>query len=101
MILHVTEAKYFQGHKVKLVFNNGREGVADLSGSLDGPIFERLKDEQYFAQLKLDHELDTISWPNGADVAPEYLYFLAFQEDPELQEQFRTWGYTVERLAHH
>jgi hypothetical protein len=28
----------------------------------------------YFAQLKLDKELDTISWPNDVDIIPEYLY---------------------------
>jgi len=52
-----------------------------------------LKDEALFAQLKLDKELETISWPNGADIAPEYLYFQAFKDNPELQEQFKAWGY--------
>ena len=30
--------------------------------------------------------------PNGADLAPEYLYFRAFRDEPELQEQFMQWG---------
>ncbi len=99
MILHVTATKYLQGYKVHLVFNDGRQGTADLSDSLDGPVFEPLKDKKYFAQLKLDQELDTITWPNGADLAPEYLYFLAFKEDPELQDQFQRWGYKAEQIA--
>ncbi len=51
------------------------------------------KDLNYFARLKLDQELATISWPHGADLAPEYQYYLAFKNDPELQSQFQKWGY--------
>ncbi|MBU0568072.1 DUF2442 domain-containing protein [bacterium] len=87
MILHVTDAKYLDGHKVEVAFNDGRKGIADLSEVLRGPVFQPLKDKSIFAQLKLDKELDTISWPNGADVAPEYLYFQAFKNDLKLQEQ--------------
>ena len=93
MILHVTEAKYLGGYKVEVSFNDGRTGIADLSDALRGPVFQPLRDESVFAQLKLDEELETISWPNGADIAPEYLYFQAFKDDPELQEQFKSWGY--------
>ncbi|MEI8186740.1 MAG: hypothetical protein WCG19_08585 [Chlorobiaceae bacterium] len=31
MFLHVKEAKYLGDYKVKVAFNNGREGVADLA----------------------------------------------------------------------
>ncbi|MBU1261894.1 DUF2442 domain-containing protein [bacterium] len=93
MILHVTNAKYLSEHKVEVSFNDGRKGIADLSDALRGPVFQPLKDESIFAQLKLDKELDTISWPNGVDIAPEYLYFQAFKDDLKLQEQFKRWGY--------
>ncbi len=93
MILHVTDAKYLDEHKVEVSFNDGRKGIADLSNALRGSVFQPLKDKSIFAQLKLDKELDTISWPNGADIAPECLYFQAFKDDPELQKQFKIWGY--------
>ena len=84
------------------LFDDGREGTADLSDSLDGPVFEPLKDEKYFAQFKLDQVLNTISWPNGVDLAPEYSYYLAFKKEPELQDQFQRWGYiTAEQIAQH
>ena len=36
-----------------------------------GPVFESLKDEAFFARVAVDHELGTIVWPNGADLAPD------------------------------
>ena len=35
----------------------------------------------------------TICWGNGLDLAPEYLFFLAFRNDPAWQQQFHDWSY--------
>ena len=93
MILHITEAKYLSDYKVKVVFNDGKEGVADLSDVLRRQVFNPLKDKKLFAQLRVDEELATIAWPNGADLAPESVYFRVFKDVPELQKQFQEWGY--------
>lgn len=95
MFLHVTEAKYLGGYKVAVSFNDGRTGVADLSAALKGTVFEPLKDISVFSQLRVDDELETIVWPNGADLAPEYIYFQTFRDNPDLQAQFRKWGYVA------
>jgi hypothetical protein len=93
MFLHVKDAKYLEDYMVEVTFNDGRKGAADLSDALQGPIFEQLKDKKLFSQMKVDEELETISWPGGADLAPEYIYFKAFKNDSELQDKFREWGY--------
>jgi len=93
MFLHIRDAKHIGEYKVEVTFNNGRKGVADLSCALNGPLFEPLKDKNIFAQIRVDEELETITWPNGADFAPEYIYFQAFKNEPELQEKFKEWGY--------
>ncbi|MEE2717234.1 MAG: DUF2442 domain-containing protein [SAR324 cluster bacterium] len=93
MFLHITSAKYLDEYRVEVVFNDGRKGVADLASTLNGRVFEPLKDKTLFAKLSVDDELETIVWPNGADLAPEYLYFRAFKDDPALQPQFQKWGY--------
>ena len=56
-------------------------------------MFEPLKDKFIFSNFKVDNELAKIVWPNGADLAPEYIYFKAFRDDPELQVKFKLWGY--------
>ncbi|MGZ8191273.1 MAG: DUF2442 domain-containing protein [Methylococcaceae bacterium] len=93
MFLHITDAKYLENYKVEVSFNNGRKGIADLTDALKGAMFEPLKNKLVFSSLVVDKELDTIVWSNGADLAPEYIYFQAFKNDPELQQQFKQWGY--------
>ncbi|MBF0240801.1 MAG: DUF2442 domain-containing protein [SAR324 cluster bacterium] len=95
MILHVTNAKYLEDYRVEVSFNDGRKGIVDLSKSLEGTIFNPLKNRNLFSQLRVDKELDTIVWPNGADLAPEYLYFQAFKDIPELKHKFQEWGYVT------
>ena len=93
MLVHVVDATYVDGYRIEVSFNDGRKGVADLSEALHGPAFESLRDEAQFRQFAVDRELDTLVWANGADLAPEYLYFQAFKDDRELQDKFRKWGY--------
>lgn len=74
MILHVVEAEYQRDYVIRLKFNDGAEGFVDLAGELYGPMFAPLKDIERFKALKLDPELNTVVWENGADLAPEFLH---------------------------
>lgn len=68
----VVRAEYRGGHRIRLSFGDGSEKTVDFLPWLSGPVFEPLKDEQYFRQFFL--EAGTVGWPNGADIAPETLY---------------------------
>jgi hypothetical protein len=72
-MLHITSAQHISAHKLLISFDDGSSGEVDLSGTLTGPIFEPLKDIGYFSQVSVDPELETITWPNGADLAPEFV----------------------------
>jgi len=74
MIPRIVEAKYIGGFGIYLKFSDGTEGEIDLAGELQGEIFEPLKVDDYFKNFKLNSELHTITWLNGADFAPEFLY---------------------------
>lgn len=51
---------------------DGRSGEVDMSSELWGPMFDPLRDPALFARVTLD-ELGIPTWPNGADLAPEFL----------------------------
>ncbi len=72
MFIEVIKAEYIDGYKLNIKFNNGKKGVIDLEHDLWGDVFESLKDKEKFKQFKI--KFDTITWKNGADFAPEYLY---------------------------
>ena len=42
------------------------------------------KEESEFRRFTVDKELDTLVWENGADLAPEYIYFRAFRNEQDL-----------------
>jgi hypothetical protein len=75
---YVTGAERLGGHLLRLSFEDGTVGDVDLGYLVGrGPIFEPLRDPEYFGRVTVDRELGTIVWPNGADVAPETLYAVA------------------------
>jgi hypothetical protein len=74
MIYHVIEAKYVSDYIVWIRFKDGTKGEIDFRNELDGPVFEPLKDLEFFKRFKVHPELHTLVWDNGADFAPEFLY---------------------------
>jgi hypothetical protein len=71
----VIEAEYCGGYLIKVTFNDRLEETIDFAQWLEGPVFEPLKDVAYFQRFFLDG--GTVTWPNGADIAPETLHELA------------------------
>jgi len=69
----LVDIKYKTGFVYHVTFDDGTHGDVDFGWLLGrGPVFEPLKDESFFRQAFI--EGGTITWPNGADVAPETLY---------------------------
>ncbi len=95
MILHILEAQAVGSHLLRLKFNDGTCKTVDVAPLLSGPIFEPLRDAAYFARVQVDPICKTVVWPNGADIAPEYIYFKAFKNEEGLQGKFKEWGYIV------
>jgi hypothetical protein len=72
MVPYVEEARWAGEFVLWLRFSDGAVGEVDLREELEGEIFEPLKDPAYFSSFRV--ALDTVTWPNGADFSPEFLY---------------------------
>ena len=60
--------------RVRLTFTDETEREVDLEPYLKGDVFEPLRtDRAKFAEVRVDPELGTLVWPNGADVCPDVL----------------------------
>lgn len=75
-MLHITEVRVIPDNDrylLELRFSNGQAGRVDLTDDLHGPVFGPLSQRGLFAGAELHLLFHTVTWPNGADLAPEYL----------------------------
>lgn len=75
MTVDIVAVRILPNYKVELTFEDGIVGKVDVRGLLafDG-VFAPLANESFFSQVRVDTELGTIVWPNGADLDPDVLY---------------------------
>ncbi len=92
-MLSITNANYQDDYKILIEFNDHKNGIVDLKDFiLNGKIkpFKQLQDIEKFKKFKVDY---TLKWNDDLDLAPEYLYFKAFETDNSLKAKFQGWGY--------
>lgn len=73
---YITEARYIEGYKIELTFENGKKGIVDFTDypSRNG-IFSEFSDIEYFKKFYVNEEFGgVLCWPNGQDIAPETIY---------------------------
>ena len=75
MLVRIRTVTPLEGFTVRLGFTDGTEKSIDLAPYLRGPIFDPLvADPSLFRAVRVDPQLGTIVWPNGADIDPDVLY---------------------------
>jgi hypothetical protein len=75
MLKDIVAAHSLDNYRLQLRFEDGTEATVDLAQSLSFQgVFAPLKDPAFFAQVRVDPELGTVAWPNGADLDPDVLY---------------------------
>ena len=90
-ILSVVSAEYLGDYRISCTFNTGEIATVNLHDFVhSAPFFAPLKETSFFSGFKVDY---TLIWSPNLDVAPEYLYFLAFANREDLRETFINWGY--------
>jgi hypothetical protein len=75
MLKDIVFVKPLSGYRLHIRFEDGAEGTFALMDliPLEG-IFAPLRDPATFEQVRVNVELGSIEWPNGADLDPDVLY---------------------------
>jgi len=61
-------------YTLRLWFDDGMEQTIDFQPILAGELYGPLKDITLFNQVRVDPEVHTLVWPNGADFDPATLH---------------------------
>ena len=76
MLPDVTYIESLGGFRLRVRFDDGKEGVHDftpmVSKNNPGPMLKPLCEASYFARVFI--ELGAPTWPNGFDICPDYLH---------------------------
>ncbi len=72
-LLHITKIAVPMPYHLDITFSDGDRRVVDVRPLLTGSVFRPLKNPEAFATVTLDPICKTVTWPCGADLAPEAL----------------------------
>jgi hypothetical protein len=70
----ITEAAVVRHGVLRLTFADGLTGEVEVLERMRGPVFEEACTHEGFARVSVDSETGTVTWPGGADLAPDTLY---------------------------
>src|SRR3989442_1528119 len=80
-IYRVTKVSIVAPYTLQISFDDQSEQRIDFRPILAGELYAPLRDIELFNQVKLDPEVHTLVWPNGADFDPATLH-----DWPQLEE---------------
>ena len=69
---------------LRVRFDDNTEQTIDFRPILAGELYSPLRDLELFNQVRIDPEVETLVWPNGADFDPATLH-----EWPANEQAFR------------
>ena len=78
-IINVT---VLENYKLKLEYENGRQGIADLSHLVGKGVFALWNDYNAFRKVKIGSSGE-LSWSDLVDICPDSLYLKITNQEPE------------------
>jgi len=76
---------------LRVAFDDGTQQTIDFHPVLAGELFGPLRDVAIFNQVRLDAEVRTLIWPNGADFDPATLHDWPIHAS-SMAARVRQWG---------
>jgi len=83
-------------YTLRVQFDDGTEQLIDFRPILAGELYGPLRDLAIFNQVRIDPEVHTLVWPNGADFDPATLHDWPVLE-PTLIARAKRWSLTPTR----
>ena len=73
-MIKVSKIQWLDGYRLRVRFTDDTVGDYDFAKIVNerGPMVEPLRDVEYFKRVFVEFGAPT--WPNGFDVAPDWLY---------------------------
>lgn len=92
-IHRVRSFEIVEAYTLRVRFDDATEQVIDFRPVLAGQLFGPLRDLTLFRQVRIDPEVHTLIWPNGADFDPATLHDWPQYAD-SLAARARQWAFT-------
>ncbi len=92
-IYRVRSCEVVGPYTLRVSFDDATQQVIDFEPVLAGDLFRALRDPELFRQVRIDPEVHTLIWPNGADFDPATLHDWPKYAN-ELAERARKWEMT-------
>jgi len=92
-IYRVRSFENVKAYTLRVCFDDGIEQVIDFRPVLAGELHGPLRDHALFNQVRIDPEVHTLVWPNGADFDPATLHDWPAYADA-LAARARQWELT-------
>lgn len=73
-IFRVRSFEILKPYTLRVGFDDGTEQAIDFRPVLAGELYGPLRDLALFNQVRIDLEIHTLVWPNGADFDPATLH---------------------------
>ena len=77
-------------YTLRVTFDDESEQIIDFRPVLEGDLYSPLRERKLFDQVRIDPEVHTLVWPNGADFDPATLHNWP-ELLPEMESSIRQW----------
>ena len=94
----VTDFRLVGPYRLRVEFRDGSVQEIDFEPVLAGALFGPLRDQSLFNRVRLDPEVHTLVWPNGADFDPATLHDWP-EMLPALLARVRSWADAEETVG--